>query len=87
MVSKNTLVRNSTGIHTRPASLFVKAASQFQSDIYVEKEDKSANGKSMLGVLSLCINCGSIIKIRAEGPDEEAAVYKLVELVETGLEE
>jgi phosphocarrier protein HPr len=83
MISKNVLITNETGIHARPASLFIQTASSFKSDITVAKNGKSGNAKSLLGLLALGINNGSEITITAEGEDEEAAVAALIKLVES----
>ena len=83
MVSQTVKVTNATGIHARPASLFLANAGKFTSDIKVSKNDKSCNAKSLLGLLSLGINKDSEITIIAEGADEKEAVAALVKLVET----
>lgn len=83
MVSKEVTVLNSTGIHARPAAVFVKTASGFKSDIKVEKDGKAVSAKSIISVLSLCINKGSTITISAVGEDEAEAVKALTELVES----
>lgn len=83
MVSQSVIVLNKTGIHARPASLFVNTASGFKADIKVFKNGKSAIAKSLLGILALGISQGSEITISAEGEDEQAAVTSLVKLVES----
>ena len=82
------VVNNKVGLHARPASLFVQAAAKFKSDINVycqdpeTKEDRKANAKSILGILTLGVFQGMEIAIEAEGEDEDAAVDTLVALVE-----
>jgi len=82
------VVNNKVGLHARPASLFVQAATKFKSDINVScqdsetKEDRKANAKSILGILTLGVFQGMEITIEAEGEDEDAAVDTLVALVE-----
>lgn len=83
MVSQNVIVMNQTGIHARPASLFIKAAIGFKADIKVHKNGKSGSAKSLLSILALGISQSSEITISAEGEDEQAAVASLVELVES----
>ncbi len=83
MVSKEATVNNPTGLHARPATLLVKRASSFKSDVSVELNGKKANVKSLIGVLSLGVVKGSKIKVSAEGPDEEEAVNELVRLIES----
>jgi phosphocarrier protein HPr len=87
MFSQNTVVVNETGLHARPASLFVNEAKKFKSDITVEKKSLKANAKSVISILTLGISKGSSLIIVAEGPDEEVAVKALVKLIETGLGE
>lgn len=81
MVSKEVIVLNSTGIHARPAAIFVKEASGFKSDITVIKDGKSASAKSIIGILSLCINKDSKITITANGEDENQALDALINLI------
>jgi phosphocarrier protein len=83
MVSKEVVVLNSTGMHARPASIFVKTAAKFKSEIKVEKEGKEALAKSIMGVLSLGISKGTKILIKVNGEDEQEALNALVELVES----
>lgn len=72
---------NQYGIHARPAALIVKAASQFDADIDVEKDGSSVSGKSIMGLMTLEAGPGSVIRITAEGPDCEAAVEHLEQLI------
>jgi catabolite repression HPr-like protein len=69
----------SSGLHARPASLLVKKASGFISNVVLVKEGKTANAKSIIGVMSLAVTKGSEITLRAEGQDEEQAIQALVE--------
>ncbi len=87
MVFKEVLVRNQVGLHARPATFFIQKANEFKSTIWVEKEERRVNAKSLLGVLSLGIVGGINIKIIADGPDENNAVESLVELVKSGFAE
>ncbi len=77
-------VQNQVGLHARPATFFIQKANEFKSSIWVEKDDRRVNAKSLLGVLSLGITSGTTIKIIADGTDENAAVEALVKLVESG---
>jgi phosphocarrier protein HPr len=83
MISQNVTVTNQTGIHARPAALFISAASKFKANLTVTKNGKSGNAKSLLSLLSLGISKDSEITISAEGEDEKEAVAKLVELVDS----
>ena len=87
MYTKDVEVKNQVGLHPRPATFFIQKANEFKSSIWVEKEDRRVNAKSLLGVLSLGIMGGTTIRIIAGGPDEETAVDELVKLVETGFAE
>ncbi len=87
MVSKKVKVENETGIHARPASLFVQEANKYGAEIKLEKEGNEVNAKSIMGIMSLGINQGSEITIKAEGDDAQQAIDGLVELVESGFGE
>lgn len=82
MIEKKLTIQNHTGLHTRPASQFVKTANQFKSEITIQKGDASANGKSIISIIALGASKGSEIRLRAEGPDEKEAIEALSELVE-----
>lgn len=75
-------IMNKFGIHARPAALFVKTVSQFQSDVQVEKDGHIASGKSIMGLLTLEGYYESMIKVTANGPDAEEALGALGELIE-----
>lgn len=87
MCVKEVLVQNQVGLHARPATFFIQKANEYKSSIWVEKEERRVNAKSLLGVLSLGIVGGTSIRIIADGPDEEEAVENLVELVKSGFAE
>ena len=87
MYVKEVLVQNKAGLHARPATFFIQKANEFKSSIWVEKDERKVNAKSLLGVLSLGIVGGTGVKIFADGPDEIDAVEGLVELIETGFAE
>ncbi len=87
MISQEVTITNTIGLHARPATFFIQKANSFKSSIWVEKEDRKVNAKSLLGVLSLGIAQGMTIKVLAEGSDEDEAVAGLVELVNTGFQE
>ena len=83
MVSKEVIVKSSTGLHARPATLLVKKASSFKSDISVEFNGKKANVKSLIGALSLGVTKDSKIKVIASGDDEALAAEEIVKLIES----
>lgn len=87
MVSKEVVVNNQVGLHARPATFFIQKANEFKSSIWVEKEERRVNAKSLLGVLSLGIVKGTAVTLVAEGVDESAAVATLAELVESNFAE
>lgn len=83
MVSKEVMVKNPTGLHARPATLLVKKASSFKSDVSVEYNGKKANVKSLIGVLSLGVTKGAMITVIANGEDEEVACEEVANLIAT----
>ena len=87
MFMKETVVNNQVGLHARPATFFIQKANEFKSSIWVEKDERRVNAKSMLGVLSLGIVKGTSITLIGDGPDEEAAVNALVDLINTDFSE
>jgi phosphocarrier protein HPr len=80
-------IRNRAGMHARAAVKFVQLASHFQSDIRVVRDGTSVNGKSIMGLLTLVAALGFSIVIEAEGPDAQAAVEALADLVDNGFGE
>lgn len=87
MFSKEVLVSNQVGLHARPATFFIQKANEFKSSVWVEKDERRVNAKSLLGVLSLGITRGVNISIIADGPDEEQAVMALVDLIASNFAE
>lgn len=81
-MKKNLVIKNESGMHARPASIFVKKANGFKTDIEIESNGKKVNAKSIMGILSLGISKGDEISIVADGEDSEDAVNNLIELVE-----
>ncbi len=74
-------ILNKYGIHARPAALFVKTVSRFQSEVTVEREGMTASGKSIMGLLTLEGYQGAVLKIKAEGPDAGEALDAIGELI------
>ena len=87
MFMKETTVNNQVGLHARPATFFIQKANEYKSSIWVEKDNRRVNAKSLLGVLSLGIVKGTAINLIADGPDEEAAINALVELINSEFSE
>ena len=84
MTTREVTVRNSVGLHARPATFFIQKANTYKSSIWVEKDERRVNAKSLLGVLSLGVTENSTITIVADGADEESAVEGLCNMVENG---
>lgn len=87
MVSKEIVVQNQVGLHARPATFFIQKANEFTSSIWIAKDERKVNAKSLLGVLSLGITRGTSISVTADGADEEAAVEALTSLVASNFAE
>lgn len=87
MIERSVQIVNKLGIHARPAAEIVKTAAKFRSDITIVRDDMEVNGKSIMGVMMLAAECGSSILIRAEGPDEQAAIDALSAIIADGFGE
>ena len=87
MFTQEVTVNNEVGLHARPATYFSQKANEFKSGIWVEKEERRVNAKSLLGVLSLGIVKGTTITLIADGPDAKEAVEALAQLVDNQLGE
>ena len=87
MYMQQSIVKCESGLYNRQATYFIQKANEYKSSIWVEKEERRVNAKSLLGVLSLGIVGGVTIRIIADGADEEQAVDALVELVNSGFAE
>ena len=87
MYTREITVKNEVGLHARPATYFIQKANEFKSGIWVEKEERRVNAKSLLGVLSLGITKGTTITLIADGPDAKEAVESLTQLVSDQLGE
>ncbi|HHV60604.1 MAG TPA: HPr family phosphocarrier protein [Clostridiaceae bacterium] len=85
MIEKNVLVDNPTGLNAKTAALLVQVAGKFSSNIWIKKEDKRVNAKSIIALMSLAISKGTDITIEAEGEDEQLAINELTELFQFGL--
>ena len=83
MLSRTVTVQNQVGLHARPATFFIQKSNEFKSSIWIEKEERKVNAKSLLGVLSLGITKGTEIKIVTDGVDEEEALDALEALIES----
>ena len=86
MISCEVTITNSIGLHARPATFFIQKANGYRSSVWVEKDDRKVNAKSLLGVLSLGIAQGMTIKLIADGADEVDALDGLQELIHNDFE-
>ena len=86
MTTREVTITNSIGLHARPATFFIQKANAYKCTVWVEKEDRKVNAKSLLGVLSLGIAQGMTIKLIADGSDENEALDGLENLIHTGFE-
>lgn len=83
MVEATATIRNSAGIHCRPSAAIVKAMNGYTGELSITTANGSCDPRSIMGLLSLCLEVGTPVRIRVEGPDETATACKLVELLET----
>lgn len=86
-MKQNVKIKNPTGLHLRPAGILCKEAMQFKSKIMFEFDGNVSNAKSVLSVLGACIKSGNEIQLICEGEDEEAALERMVEIINDGLGE
>lgn len=87
MVSKTVTVINAQGFHMRPATLFAGEMGKFKSNITLEANGKTVDGKSLMNIIAACIKCGSEVTITCDGEDEAAMLQKATEMIESGLGE
>ena len=87
MVTKEVVINNQVGLHARPATFFIQKANEFKSSIWIEKEDRRVNAKSLLGVLSLGIVKGTAVNLIADGNDENEAISTLSDLIASDFSE
>lgn len=87
MYIKEITVNNEVGLHARPATFLIQKANEFKCGLWIEKDERRVNAKSLLGVLSLGITQGTAINIIGDGSDEYEAVDTLVKLVESNFAE
>ena len=87
MISRDIVINNASGLHARPATFFIQKANSYPCSIWVEKDDRKVNAKSLLGVLSLGIAKGMSVTLIADGQGEEDAIRGLSELIDSGFAE
>lgn len=87
IVQKKVVIKNKTGLHARPASVFVQIANKFQSNIVIVKEDNEVDGKSIMGILMLAAERGANLTIIADGDDAEQAIKELSRVLTHNIED
>ena len=87
MAKKEFTILNKLGIHARPAAQFVKTANRFLADVFVEKDGEEVDGKSIMGLMMLAAGHGCVICVSSEGPDSEAAIAAIGDLIARKFEE
>jgi phosphocarrier protein len=86
-ISRDLVISNKLGVHARPAAMFVKVANRFESDIFVEKDGETVNGKSIMGLMMLAAGPGSRLKVRAAGADASEALNEIEALLKRKFDE
>ena len=87
MITKSATMTNQVGLHARPATFFIQKANEFKSSIWIERDERKVNAKSLLGVLSLGVVKGGEVNIIVDGEDEAEAMEALLHLIETNFGE
>ncbi len=87
MVEREVIIKNRTGLHTRPAAMLVKTAAKFKADFFIFKDGMQINGKSIIGVMTLAAEQGSMLLLQFDGEDEQEAAAAVIELFERGFDE
>jgi len=87
MIEKEVTVTNRAGLHTRPASMIVRTASQFKAEFYIHKDGYEINGKSIIGVMTLAAEQGATLMLICDGPDENDAIEALSKIFADGFGE
>jgi phosphocarrier protein len=87
VTERDGLIVNPLGLHARPAAQLVRLAAGFRSEVRLEKDGLEVNAKSIMGVMMLAAECGSTVRVRADGPDEADAVAAIVALIAEGFGE
>lgn len=87
MITREVTIINKLGLHARPSAMLVTTTSRFKSEVVFTKGDTEVNGKSIMGVMMLAAEKGSQVKVQCDGPDEEAAMQAIVEVIESGFGE
>jgi phosphocarrier protein HPr len=86
-VEKDIPIVNRLGLHARPAAMFVRIATRFRCEVWVDKEGEEVNGKSIMGLMMLAAGQGSKLRVRCEGDDADKAMHEIEELIKAGFNE
>lgn len=87
MIEREVIIRNRSGLHTRPAATLVKTAAKFQAELFITKDGFEINGKSIIGVMTLAAEQGSSLMLRFEGLEEQEMAEAIVQLFNEGFGE
>ena len=87
MIKKTVRIANKLGLHARPSAMLVTTASRYESEVFLTKENLRVNGKSIMGVMMLAAEQGSLLIVEVDGPDEETALNDIVKVIESGFSE
>ncbi len=87
MITQKARIVNKLGLHARPSALLVSTSSKFKSQVFFTKNDLRVNGKSIMGVMMLAAEMGSTLLVEVDGPDEQAAMVAVVEVISSGFGE
>ena len=87
MLKKNATIINKLGLHARPSAALVNVTSKFESEVLISKDSHPINGKSIMGVMTLAAEEGSVLTIEVSGPDEAESMKAILELIESGFGE
>lgn len=87
MIKATVKIVNRLGLHARPSAMLVTAAARYKCDVYVSKGDLRVNAKSIMGVMMLAAEQGSELLVEVDGPDEEAAMAEIRDVIESGFGE
>ncbi len=87
MISRDFKINNKLGLHARPSAQITQAASRYSSEVWISKNGRRVNAKSIMGVMMLAAGQGSVLTVEADGPDEAQAMEAVGELISTGFGE
>jgi phosphocarrier protein HPr len=87
MISRSFTIRNKLGLHARPSAQLTQVASRYQSEVFIAKDSRRVNAKSIMGVMMLAAGAGSVVTVEASGHDEEQALQAVGELIDGGFGE